>query len=128
MIVIFDTNAYLYLADNKDNETDRKSGSVQENQKQTSVFDDGEVQIDVSQIFQAGEPVEVEFYYNGKSEPIERQQITVTDYSYSRKLDDGIKFKERLKEDFGQDNFDNDGTILKDYYYLYVEGYYYFVQ
>lgn len=121
MIIALKNGWFVAKEDNKDNETDRKSSSVQENQKQTSVFDDGEVQIDVSQIFQAGEPVEVEFYYNGKSEPIERQQITVTDYSYSRKLDDGIKFKERLKEDFGQDNFDNDGTILKDYYYLYVD-------
>jgi len=91
-----------------------------ENIKRNSIFENGKTQIEVSQIFKAGEPVEVQFYFAGNSEPIEKDLITVTEYSYSRKLDQEIEFKSSLKESYEDNVFDDDGTILKDYYYLYV--------
>lgn len=88
--------------------------------KHNSDIDNGKIQIDTSQIYSAGEPVEVRFYFaKGSDKIMEEDLITVTDYSYSRKLDQKLEFKSSLKENYG-DIFDNDGTILKDYYYLYV--------
>ena len=84
MIIALKNGWFVAKEDNKDNETDRKSSSVQENQKQTSVFDDGEVQIDVSQIFQAGEPVEVEFYYNNREYSYEINANTGDILSYEQ--------------------------------------------
>lgn len=117
-LVIASKNGWLFTKD--DNNIEVKDKKVEETHKQNSVYKDGEAQIDVSQIVQAGEPVEIEFYFGGETEPTEKVQTTVLNYSYSRKLDDGIKFKNSLKDIYGNDIFDEDGTILKDYYYLYV--------
>ncbi len=106
-------------------DTDKgQSYNVQEPESKENVTVDvkSDISLDSSMVVDADSPVMIESYKKDSTEPEYKRQVTITDYYYSRQLSDSsLKFKKSVYDNrYGTGVIDDDGNILKDYYYVYV--------
>lgn len=84
-------------------------------------YQEGEVTIDRKQISDMGTPVVAEFYRMKETVPYKTEEINVTDCYYSRTLGEEYTFKPYHVARYGDGIFEDNGNLIKDYYYLYVD-------